>query len=155
MLKAGTLAHRIFNQLKLVPEGLTNGELAEMLIEPRQSIRRTVYDMVEAGLLSRVNRVVYGRLITNAYKANTAVETGFPRDTVEIESVISVNEAGEYSVQSRVVGGLPTAYGDNPKPLHVVRHTVTVPKPEECTIKIGFHDDLLRDKKYDTMVIEH
>jgi hypothetical protein len=157
MLKDGSLAHRIFVQLKMIDEPVQTPELARVLIEPHGTVASMLGKMRQEGLV-RLAQIVRdypdGPEIESGWVANKPAEQGVRRDRIEVETIVYVNEDGEYSVRSRVVGGLPTMHDGHPLPVHVVRQIVSVPKHEEMGRKRVNPLVLAGTKKLDPIVID-
>lgn len=130
MLKVGSLALDIFNVLRNTDGGLTIAQLADLVHYPRQSVNGMLQRMKGEGLVI-VGAAQRGNRVVSVYHVVRGNEQGNLRDRVEIESDIYVNEYGEYSVRSRIIGSLPTAEEDNPRLYHTVRHYAAIPRPTE------------------------
>lgn len=138
LLKQGSLSLRIYNELRMRPEQRVK-DVAHTLLEPTNSVRGSIQRMVGAGLLIPVKMQVGNRVVVG-YTVNDETQTGYARDTVEVEVVVYVNDCGEYSARCAVVNQLPTASDDNPTPIksHVVK--VVVPKPREVRMRESFSE---------------
>ncbi|MET4190708.1 MULTISPECIES: helix-turn-helix domain-containing protein [unclassified Bradyrhizobium] len=129
LLKIGMLSGRIFRELKEKGD-MTITQIANSLKEEYQSVNAQVQRLKSEGLVISVPTQKGNRTVSMV-RAVTENETSFARDKVEIETTVYVNAYGEYSAISRVINQLPTATEDEPKPVHVHRHYIAVPRPSE------------------------
>ena len=100
------------------------------LLNIRQDLKvkhQRVSELVDAGLLRVVGKT--GKY--NQYETVRENMTGAGRDRVEVEVTVYVNEYGEFTADTKVVGQVPFA-GDLPRvPVVHKRYTVMVPRPNE------------------------
>lgn len=129
LLKVGTLAQRIFNHLKWTP-GATIAEIAKSLHEQNQSVNGMLQRMKREGLIL-TQHVQRGSRVVTGYFTVRENEGGYARDKVTIETVICVNEYGEYLAKSKVVGEHPFAHDCGYTAIHIVTYEAAVPKPSE------------------------
>lgn len=129
LLKQGSIPHRIYTELKLRP-GQTYQQLAEQILEKPQSVNAQLQRMKAEGLIVVVPAQKGNRIIST-YRVVDENVTGHARDKVQIRVTVFVNDYGEYSCESIVVGQLATAKEDNPKPVEVHHFYMAVPKPDE------------------------
>lgn len=129
LLKIGSLSLRIFTYLKGHPDS-TITQIADVLLEEYPSVNGSIQRMKLAGLLIGVPEQKGNRTIT-VYRAVTENETGSPRDKVEFQVEVFVNDFGEYSVVAKALNQMPTAREDNPRLIHRAEFYVAVPKPTE------------------------